>query len=180
MNVGDAALASDSVTPSGAVQRYVSASSSGSLLPLPSSVTAAPSSTDRLLPAFAVGARLDGCTVTATPSRARPPCGSRTVSRKRSTVPAVTAGAVNVAVALSASVSSTFGRPSRCVQAYESFSPSGSVPLPASVTASPETTSWSGPALAFGGSLTALTSTITVSCPESAVPSFTVRPNVSE
>ena len=112
---------------------------------------------------------------TRTESRSFAPCGSLTVSRNVSSVSAATSGAVNVAVAVSAFERSTVGFPARCFHAKPSSSPSGSVPRPASVTASPAPTAWFAPALALGLSLSAFTVTVAVSGAESAVPSLTVR-----
>lgn len=57
--------------------------------------------------------------------------------------------------------------------------PSTSVPLPVSVTLTPFTTVWSGPAFAVGAVLTALTNTTIVSTPVAPRLSVTVSENAS-
>ena len=87
------------------------------MLPLPSSVTGSPSSTVRLVPAFAVGGSLSARTVTVTVSLADNPPGSVTVNRKVRTVSEASCDMENVGRAVAASLSVTVGDPPVWVQA---------------------------------------------------------------
>src|SRR5205823_3398350 len=103
-------------------------------------------------PAFATGDPLAGgaCTETSTES-VLDIAPSLTVTRKVSTVSAVTAGATKPVTAAVDPVSATAG-PAVCVQVNDSGFPSASELADASrITAAPPFTDWSGPAAATGG-----------------------------
>ena len=94
-------------------------------------------------------------------------------------VSAVTAGAVNVEVAVLAPESVTVGLPPVWLQVYESVSPSSSEPLPERVTDAPIATVCAAPASADGALLvTGVTEIDTVSL-TLPVPSLTVSSKVS-
>ena len=143
------------------VHAKASAPPSGSVLPLPSRVTEAPSPTERSFPAFAVGGALYARTVTVTVSLADRPPESVTVNRNVRTASVVTCGVVKVGVAVLAPLRVTLGDPPVCVHAKVSAPPSGSVlPPPSSVTDPPSSTVRWVPALASGASLSARTVTV--------------------
>ena len=153
VNVGLATDALDNVTAGPAVCTHanVNASPSGSELPDPSRVTAAPVDTLCAGPASATGGPFTGggaVTVTVTVSVAVA-CPSPTVSRNANddAVP----GAVNVGLATDALDNVTAG-PAVCTHANVNASPSGSeLPDPSRVTAAPVDTLCAGPASATGG-----------------------------
>lgn len=96
---------------------------------------------------------------------------SLTATWKTSVVFETRSGAVNVGAVELTSLRTTVG-PDTCDQVYVSPSPSGSVPLAASVTVASSVTDWSGPAFAVGASSSALTVIVTVSI-EVLTPSLT-------
>ena len=146
----------------------------GSLLPLPFSVTVAPSATVWSLPASAVGA---ASTVTVTVSAALSFVPSFTVRLKTRSVLAVTSGAVKVGAG-DRGAAQRHRRGSRLRPGQVSVAPSGSVALPSSVTETPSCTVWSLPAFAVGLSLSAVTVMSTVSALEARPrASVTVRLN---
>ena len=115
---------------------------------------------------------LPGTTRTVTVSVSDFPAGSETVSVNVSSP----CGAVNVGRCAVGLDSVT---PAGAAQAYLTVSPSGSVPLPSSVTVSPSTAVWSSPAWAVGGSLSAATLTVAIAGSESSTVSLTVSEKVS-
>ena len=148
------------------VQAQVRVSSSGSLVPLPSRVTNAPSRTERSAPAFAVGAWLFAAvtTVTVTVSVALRPPGSVTVRVKVSAAFWVSpVGAGKLGVAVSAPVNVTVGLPPVCDQAKVSVWLSGSVlALPSRVTVAPVAAWRSAPAFAVGAESSSSIAAVTV------------------
>ena len=148
------------------VQAQVRVSSSGSLVPLPSRVTNAPSRTLRSAPAFAVGAWLFAAvtTVTVTVSVALRPPGSVTARVKVSAVFWVSpVGAGKLGVAVVAPVKVTDGLPPVWDQAKVSTWLSGSVlPLPSRVTVAPIAAWRSAPALAVGAESSSSIAAVTV------------------
>ena len=162
------------------VQAYVSVWFSGSLLPLPSRLTAAPSRTVRSSPASAVGAVL-ACTVTVTVSAVDvlPPA----VTVRLNVSVAAEDGAVKLGFG-AALFESLTDVPAVWVQAYLRTSPSGSLlPLPSRVAVAPVATVRSGPASAVGAVLFAAVGTVTVTVSVAVSPpgsvTFSVKTSVA-
>ncbi len=132
------------------------------------------SSTPRSRPATATGPSFSPVTVTVTVSTTvfSP---SVVVSRKTSSVGSLTSGAVKVGESPSVFDSATLG-PETCSQACSSARPSGSTADAESVTVLRSSASTGLPASMSGASLSAFTSTRTVSV-TSCTPSLTVTSN---
>lgn len=128
---------------------------SGSLLPVPSSVTRPPEFTDCAAPAFAAGGVFPlGLTEMFTVEAAlAAPRLSVTTRENVSVVATAALGAVNVGWA-TVVLESVTALPAVCVQAYEAMLPSGSLLAePFSMTVAPELMLCAAPALAVGGVL---------------------------
>ena len=136
---------------------------SGSLLAVPFSVTASPSTTVWSSPALAVGAvLLLAVIVTVSAAEVLPPAVTVRLKVSVTVWPAFRVGAVKVGLAAVALLSVTVV-PAVCVQAYVSASFSGSLlPLPSSVTDWALATVRSAPALAVGAWLFVAATTVTV------------------
>ena len=190
MKVGVSAALSERVTggPLICLHRYETIPSSGSLELKPSNITRAPLRTLWSGPASATGGRFTvgpplGLILTMHVSEDWFPPASFTVNLKVSDVPlAPPSGAAKVVLPAAAFRRMTAG-PAVCCHRYETIPSSESVELrPSRVTISPESTAWSNPELATGGSLTGVTAvmltmhaSVAVSLPLSVTVSWKVR-----